>query len=576
VALDARTGEQLWMFSMNEGRRAQNAPRQLSGRGLAYWSDGQAERIIYVTPGYRMIALDAKTGREIPDFGDRGVVDLKTNFDQEIADLETADVGLHTAPIIVDGVIIIGAAHGSGANPHNRSNIKGYVRGYDVRTGQRLWIFHTIPRKGEFGYDTWLNGSAEFTGNTGSWAQMSADETRGLVYVPVEMPTGDYYGGSHPGANLFSDSIVALDVRTGARKWHYQLVHHDIWDYDIPSAPILIDAVKDGKTIKAIAQPTKQGFLYVLDRVTGVPVWPIPERRVEKGDVPGEWYSPTQPIPPIAYGRQGMSKDFLIDFTPQLRAEGEAVLSRFKIGPVYTPPVLSRIEGPQAMLAVSGGSNWPGGSADPENRLVFVTASHGVGQYGLIPQTGYDMPYGRGNARNVGAPLPSAIRGAPGGEVSNAEPAPTTVGTTVQGLPLLKPPYGTISAIDMTSGRIAWTIPNGETPANITNHPALKELTIPRTGRQGFVGSLATRTLLVVGEPGYGPTPDGRRGSMLRAYDKMTGAEVGAVYLPAPQSGSPMTYSLDGVQYLVVAVSGGGHPGELIALRLPASARSGG
>jgi len=572
-ALNAKTGELLWVYGYDDGKRLEFAPRQLSGRGLSYWSDGKTERIIYVTPGYRMIALDAKTGRPVAGFGNDGIVDLKTDFDQEITNLDTADVGLHATPLVVGDTVIVGAAHSSGANPVAKENVKGYVRAFDARTGKRLWTFHTIPKKGEFGYDSWLDGSAEFTGNTGVWAQTAADPELGLVYLPVEMPTGDYYGGTHPGNNLFAESIVAVDLKTGQRKWHYQLVHHGHWDYDVPSPPILIDAVKAGKVVKAIAQPTKQGFLFVLDRATGKPVWPIPEVKVPKGDVPGEWYSPTQPYPSIAYSRLGISKNDLIDFTPELRAEAEKVIAKYKIGPMYTPPVVSQENGPLGILISAAASIWQGGSADPENNLVFVTASHGVMGVGLITQGERTMPYGLGSALTRNRPLPSGIRGS--AEMQRAS-APdggggdTRVGnTSVRGLPLLKPPYGSIYAIDLKEGKILWTVPNGETPDSVKNNPALKGVTIPKTGRDGAPGSLATKSILIVGEPGYGPTPGGRRGSMLRAYDKKTGAELGAVYLPAPQSGSPMTYSLDGRQYLVVAISGAGYPGELVAFALP-------
>ena len=568
VAIDARTGETLWVHRYDDGAaRLRNSPRQLSGRGLSWWGGGGEERILYVTPGYRLIALDAKTGQPVAGFGTGGVIDLKRDYDQDVADIDTADVGLHATPLVVGDVVVVGAAHGSSANPVSKKNIKGYVRAFDVRTGKRLWTFHTVPKPGEFGADTWLNGSAEYSGNTGVWAQIAADPALGLVYLPVESGSGDYYGGTRPGSNLFAESIVAVDAQTGRRRWHYQLVHHGMWDYDIPAPPILIDAVKDGKVVKALAQPTKQGFLFVLDRETGVPVWPIPERPVPKGDVPGEWYSPTQPIPPIAYARYQIGKDDLIDFTPELRAEAEKVFARFKTGPVYTPPVLSRPEGPLATLLAGFSVTWPGGSADPENRLVFVTASQGVTTMGVVPQEGRDMPYGRGSAAATG-PLPSSgIRGA-----GDSLGALAGTSTSVSGLPLTKPPYGLISAIDMNTGKLAWIVPNGETSDNIRNNPALKGLTLPRLGRPGQVGSVATKTLLIVGEPGYGPTPNGQRGSMLRAYDKKTGAEVGAVYMPAPQVGSPMTYMLDGVQYVVVAVSGtGGAGGQLLAFRLPAS-----
>ncbi len=321
IALDAVTGELLWVHGEHEGARGAAAPRQLSGRGLAYWSDGKEERILYVTPGFRLIALNAKTGTPIPSFGQGGAVDLKLDDDQTIApDLATGEIGIQSAPVIARDTVIIGAAFREGMTPKSMRNNKGYVRGFDVRTGKRRWIFHTIPMKGEAGYDTWLDGSAEYTGNTGVWTQISVDEQLGLVYLPVESPTGDYYGGHRPGANLFGESLVCVDLKTGQRKWHYQLVHHPLWDMDISSAPILADINVNGRAVKAVAQPTKQGFLYVFDRVTGQPVWPIVERPVEKGNVPGEWYSPTQPFPsrPPSYARNGVAIDDLIDFTPAL------------------------------------------------------------------------------------------------------------------------------------------------------------------------------------------------------------------------------------------------------------------
>src|SRR3989441_274391 len=319
VALDAATGELLWVHGEREGARGTAAPRQLSGRGLAYWTDGREVRILYVTPGYRLVALDTKTGLPVPGFGTNGIVDLKLDDDQEI-DLVTGEVGLHATPIVAGDVVIVGAAHRSGGVPRGRRNVKGYVRGFDARTGKRLWIFHTIPMVGEFGHDTWENESAVYTGNTGVWAQISVDEALGLVYLPVELPTGDYYGGHRPGAGVFGESLVAVDLKTGQRRWHYQFVHHGIWDMDISCAPILADITVNGRAIKAVAQPTKQAFLYVLDRVTGQPIWPIEDRAVAKGDVPGEWYSPTQPFPtkPPAYDPQGGSTDGLIDFPPEL------------------------------------------------------------------------------------------------------------------------------------------------------------------------------------------------------------------------------------------------------------------
>src|SRR5258707_56458 len=349
IALDAVTGELLWIHGEHEGERGGAAPRQLSGRGLAYWSDGKEARILYVTPGYQLISLDAKTGVRVAAFGNKGAIDLKQDDDQEILpDLTTGEIGIQSAPVVAKNTIIIGAAFREGMTPKSMRNNKGYVRGFDARTGKRLWIFHTIPKKGEFGYDTWLNGSAEYTGNTGVWSQVTVDEELGLVYLPGEAPTNDFYGGHRPGNNLFGESLVCIDLKTGERRWHFQLVHHPLWDMDISSAPILADITVNGHPVKAVVQPSKQGFLYVFDRVTGKPVWPIAEKSVETGSVPGEWYSPTQPIPsrPPAYSRNGVSIDELIDFTPALREQAEKIVSRYHIAPVFTPPVASTTDGP--------------------------------------------------------------------------------------------------------------------------------------------------------------------------------------------------------------------------------------
>jgi quinoprotein glucose dehydrogenase len=584
VALDAATGEMLWMHSEHEGARGQAAPRQLSGRGLAYWSGGTDERILYVTPGYRLVALDARTGQPVAGFGRNGVVDLKQDFDQEL-DLTTAPVGLHATPLVANDVVVIGAAFETGANPKSKTNVKGHIRGFDVRTGKRLWIFHTIPRPGEFGNDTWLEDSWSYSGNTGVWAQMSADEALGLVYLPTELPTHDYYGGARPGNNLFSESIVAVDLRTGQRKWHYQLVHHGIWDMDIPAPPILADITVNGRAIKALAQPTKQAFLYVLNRETGEPVWPIEERPVPRGDTPGEWYSPTQPFPtkPPAYDGQGLTIDDLIDFTPELRAEAVKLVSRYRLGPIFTPPAVSRKEGPIATLtmgAQAAASNWPGGSYDPETHTVFVASQTAVATLGLVPPPAgrSDMPYFQGTILS-GARLTGGSGADAGLAVAPSAAAPAVAaggegggggGLTVQGLPLVKPPYSRITAIDLDKGEFRWQVPFGATPDNIRNHPALKGLNLPSLGRQGNnSGTLVTRTLLVAGESNFGPTPSGQRGAMLRAFDKATGQEVGALYLPAPQSGSPMTYMMNGKQFIVVAISGGTYSGELVAFRLP-------
>jgi quinoprotein glucose dehydrogenase len=598
IALDAATGELLWVHGEHEGARGAAAPRQLSGRGLAYWTDGKEERILYITPGYRLIALDAKTGALIPSFGKAGAVDLKLDDDQTILpDITTGEIGLQSAPVVAKDTILVGAAFREGMTPKSMRNNKGYVRGFDVRSGKRLWIFHTIPMKGEFGYDTWEKGSAEYTGNTGVWTQISVDEQLGLAYLPVESPTGDYYGGHRPGNNLFGESLVCVDLKTGQRKWHFQLVHHPLWDMDISSGPLLADVNVGGRAVKAVAQPTKQGFLYVLDRVTGKPVWPIDEKPVEKGNVPGEWYSPTQPFPskPPAYARNGVSVNDLIDFTPALHDEAMTLVAKYKIGPVFTPPALSKVEGPLSTLTLgtaSGGTNWPGGSYDPETHTVYAYACNAcVTGIGVVPApkeisdmdyilgtAGREVRIARGPGENAGADSPM-----PGREPAVAPaPAPAAgrggagaggggfVGLNIQGLPLVKPPYGTISAINLDRGEIVWQVAHGDTPDAVRNNPALKGLTIPRTGQSGYnVGTLLTKTLLIAGDGQVTTTPEHPRGAMLRAYDKASGNEVGHVWMPAPQSGSPMTYMVNGKQYIVVAVSGGPYTGEYIAFTLP-------
>ena len=576
VSLDAATGQILWVHNENEtGPRATNAPRQLSGRGLSYWSDGKQERIIYVTPGYRLIALDADTGQRVPGFGQNGAVDLKLDFDQKV-DLDTARVGLHAAPLVVGNVVIVGAAFETGANPRSMVNVKGYIRAFDARTGKRLWAFHTIPLPDEFGRETWQGDSADYTGNTGAWAQISADAELGLAYLPIEMPTHDYYGGKRPGNNLYSESIVAVDLMTGKRKWHYQLVHHGMWDMDIPCAPILIDITVNGKPVKALAQPTKQAFLYVFNRETGEPIWPIEERPVPQGDTPGEWYSPTQPHPtrPVAYDGQGLQIKDLIDFTPEMRAEAEQLVSKYRLGPIFTPPSVSKAEGPIATLtmgAQAAATNWPGGSFDPETHTLYVASQTSIATLGLTPAPPgtSDLPYFQGTV------LTGARRSGGSGAGSSAvaaEQEGTNAGVplTVQGLPIVKPPYSRITAFNMDTGDVKWMIPFGATPPNIANHPALKGLNLGPLGRPGNnVGTLVTKTLVIAAERNLGPTPNNRRGAMMRAFDKATGREVGAVYLPAPQTGSPMTYMVGNQQYIVVAIGGAAYSGEFVAFKLP-------
>ena len=556
VAVNAATGEMLWMHRIEEGRRAEVSSRRMSGRGVGYWTDGRGdERVFYVSSGYQLVGLDAKTGRPLQGFGRNGVVDLRLENDQTL-DVENADVSWNGAPVVGRNVVIVGAAHRSGTAPRSKTNPKGYIRGYDARTGKRLWIFHTIPRPGEFGNDTWLNDSWSYTGHTGVWTQMTVDEEAGLAYLPIEIPTGDYFGGHRPGNNLFAESLVAVDLETGKRRWHFQFVHHPIWDYDVPCAPILADITVGGKAIKAIAQPTKQGYLFVFDRLTGQPVWPIEERAVERGTLPTEWYAPTQPFPtkPPPFERQGFLEDYVIDFTPELKAEGLKALQQYKIGPVFTPPIARGEGGKIGTLFIPNGANWPGGSLDPETGVLYVYSHTLLRVLSMVSDAKRsDMTY-----ISVG-----------GSDESGG-------GLTVQGLPLVKPPWGRISAIDLNTGEIAWQIAHGETPDTVKHHPALKGLRIPRTGRpggaggsSGGIGILTTKTLVVSGEGGVFTTPTGARGAMLRAYDKATGKEVGAVYMPGAQTGSPMTYMHGGRQYIVVGVSGAVMPGELIAYALP-------
>jgi glucose dehydrogenase len=601
VALKPDTGELVWVHAEFEGKRAISAPRQLSGRGLSYWSDGKGDdRILYVSTGYRLISLDAKTGTRIASFGKDGMVDLKTGVvhgsGQQI-DLETGDVGLHSTPAVVKDVVIVGAAHKEGMTVMTHDNAKGLVRAFDVRTGRLLWTFNTIPRPGEFGNETWLNNSWATNGNTGVWTQISVDEELGLVYLPVESPTSDFYGGHRPGNNLFGESLVCIDLKTGKRKWHFQIVHHPIWDYDLSSAPLLADINVNGQMIKAVALPSKEAFLYVFDRVTGQPVWPIEERPVPKGDVPGEWYSPTQPFPtkPPAYARQTVTPDDLIDFTPELKAQAMRNLEQFKLGPMFNPPVVSKVGGPVAALTIgtlNGGTNWPGAGYDPETHTAYLPASNAsVAPLGLVePPASFpsDIKYVSGRAGQPfrvsegpgfgsAADFPQEPRRRPA-TVTPAAPAatPSRAGgggnpLQVQGLSIVKPPYGTLSAINLDRGELVWQVAHGDTPDAVRNHALLKGMDIPKTGQSGTVGLVVTKTLVIMGDPQITTTPDHPRGAMLRAYDKATGKQVGAVYLPAPQSGSPMTYRMNGRQFIVVAVSGGAYSGEYIAFALPAT-----
>jgi quinoprotein glucose dehydrogenase len=589
VALDPATGEQRWMYSEDEGVRGSAGARQGAGRGLSWWAsaDGSDERIIYVTPGYRMIALDAKTGRPVPGFGDAGVVDLKQNFDQEI-DPDGGNIGLNATPLVVGDVIVVGAAHRPAGAPTSTWDVRGHVRGYDARTGERLWIFHTIPEPDEFGYDSWQDGSADQNGNAGVWSQMSADAELGLVYLPVEMPSADYNGFNRPGDGLYGESLVAVDVQTGERRWHYQTVHHGLWDYDLPAAPMLFDMQREGRTIKALALPTKSAFLFVLDRETGEPLWPVEERPVPQSESPYEKTSPTQPFPtwPLPFDRQGFTMDVLNDLTPALREEAEKLVAQYKIGPLYTPPAVATPNGPLGTLMLPadvGGANWPGGSFDPETNRLYIHSHTAVFTLQNVPA---DLePFDPSPAGQAANPPAAAPAGGPPPGLGGLGPRPGAPGapgglgprggTFLQGtIPLIKPPYDRITAYDMNSGEMLWQKTHSTTPDNIRNNPALAGLDVERLGAYGriFIGTLTTKTLVIAGEGDVHTNAAGETVALLRAYDKATGADVaGEVAMPAKQTGSPMTYLHNGKQYIVVAVSrsGANAGAELIAYALP-------
>jgi quinoprotein glucose dehydrogenase len=598
IALDGRTGEVLWTHSVREGKRAVMSPRQLSGRGVSYWSDGRGDdRIVYMTTGYRLVALNAHTGAMISSFGTGGSVDLKQGVvfgNRQPIDLESGEIGIHSTPAVARDVIVVGSSFREGQTVPTHNNTKGLVRGFDAKTGKLLWTFNTIPRPGEFGNETWENDSWSVNGNTGVWTQISIDEELGMAYLPVETPSSDFYGGHRPGDNLFAESLVAVDLRTGQRKWHYQYVHHPIWNFDNSSSPILMDITVDGRTVKAVVSPSKQAYLYVLDRVTGKPVWPIEERPVPQSDIPGEKTAATQPFPtrPPAYGRNFLKvPDDVIDFTPELRAQALDVLKRYRVGTSpFTPPMLGNLTGLLGAVGAGTATNWPGSAADPDTHVVYAQASNAPSARSLVapPQGFSDIRYVAGIAgrpfREVLGPgdccaadgsgkpfAPTNLQAPTTPPPPAAEDAVANAGLTVQGLPIYKPPYGTLSAVNMDRGEIAWQVVAGDTPDNVRNHPALKGLNIAKTGMPGVsgVGLMVTKTVVVMGDPQITTTPDHPRGAMLRAYDKTNGREAGAVWMPAPQSGSPMTYMLDGKQYIVVAVSGGSYSGEYLAFTLP-------
>jgi quinoprotein glucose dehydrogenase len=574
ICLDAGTGEELWMHRHDEGARI--GSRGGSGLGVGYWTDGANERIVYVTRGYTMFSLDAKTGLPDPAFGTGGMVDLRLNDDQTM-DPNRGIIGLHAAPLVVNNTIVVGSAP--------TLDSKGYVRGFDIKTGARKWIFHTIPRKGEVGYETWTTpGQAEAAGNTGVWGSMAADPELGLVYVPVELPQTDTLGTTRTGANLFGETLVALDIETGVRKWHYQLIHHGLQDRDIPCAGIICDIPHNGKTVKAIAQPTKQGWVYVLDRATGKPVFPIPEKPIPKGEVPGETYWPTQPMPsaPPPFAMQGVTEADLVDFTPEIKARALAIASHYKMGPLFTPPAIitDKIFGTLTLPGLQGGANWPGGSFDPETNILYIYAKNQMGVTGVFMKNG--QPTGAGGPPAAGSADPNggafggiaSLKGGSGPSfyTSNARDGlndPITPGLlSIGGIPLMKPPYGVVTALDLSKGTLLWQVVHGETPDAIKNNPLLKGVNIPRTGQTGILGTLTTKSLVIIGDCGLFTDEHGKKGARLRAYDKVTGEQRGAVFMDKVQTGAAMTYMHNGKQYIVTAV-GSSFGADLVAYALP-------
>jgi len=547
VAVNPGTGETLWTFRIDEGERFEKAPRKV-GRGVAYWPDGGDGRIILVTPGFQLFALNAKTGLPIPSFGASGSVDLFKQLDLTTPLDPMGRIGNSSAPVVSNGVIVIGPALTQGGTAPNKENVKGDVMAFDVLTGKKLWVFHTIPRFGEKGYETWLKESAEYTGNVGVWGPFSADDELGYVYLATESPTNDGYGGHRPGDNLFSDSIVCLNIKTGKMVWFKQLIRHDIWDYDMPVHPILVDVRVNGRPIKAVVQMGKMALAWVFDRTNGQPIWPIPDVPVAQTDVPTEWTAATQPIPskPPAFDYVGIKQDDLIDFTPELRAKAlEAIKAGpYRLGGPFAPPslvVAGVNRGTIVAPGFGGGANWQSGAADAETGFVYVGSVTRPFVAGVVKTDPPD-------------PTKAAYTAGRGGQVPN-----------VEDLPLLKPPYGRVTAYDMNKGEIAWQVPNGGTPPNIK--AALDKLgltNVPPTGYPAQASFVVTKTLLLGGEGAAGRP-------ILHAYDKKTGENIAEIAMPGAQTAVPMSYMHQGRQFVVVSV--GGRPaGQLVAFSLPVPA----
>jgi len=559
-AFDPATGKTLWIQSLVE-RTMKEAAGQ-SVRGVEYWANGADQRIISIR-GEWLYALDAKTGQPKAGFGQNGRISLHRKTKED------ATYFSNNGPIVVGDVIVV-AGHGAsdvGGGYGDTGTIKESapedIRGYDVRTGKLLWTFHVMPQAGDSALETWGKGSSKFVGNMGAWAAMSADEELGYVYVPLTAPTASFYGGHRPGDNLYSDSLVALDAKTGKRVWHFQTVHHDVWDYDNASPPTLGEITVDGKKIKAVMQPNKTGFLFTFDRATGKPVWPIEERPVPQSNVPGEALSPTQPFPtkPAALDRQGLTEADLIDFTPELRAEAKKIFDTWTTGPLFMPPTIRVEGGTRGTLAVPsayGSANWNTGAFDPETGIYYAVTQNVPGSMALQKPDADDkeatIDYafigGGRNARPVQPPQP-----------------PQPYGPGPNGLPILKPPYGSLTAVDMNKGEKLWSVANGDGPRF---HPALKHLNLPPLGHIGRPVALVTKSLVFLGEAstagGGGAGVSGE--SKFRAYDKTNGSVVGEVTLPAGTTGGPITYEVGGKQYIVVPVGNEEGGGRWVALTL--------
>lgn len=568
AAIDPMTGATKWVYDPQVYMRG--APASVVGpwqtRGLAYWTDGKNdERLLMGTLDGFILAVDAKTGRPIASFGDNGKTDLHIAVpradrsvlrrpDRQMWSNEQHYISPNSPPVVVRDTVIVGSAMSD--RPRFKEWAPGYVQAFDVRTGRLKWVFHTIPLDGQFGADTWKDGSNRYTGATNVWSMLSGDDELGYVYLPTTTPTSDYWGGFRKGDNLFAESVVAVDVETGKRVWHFQAVHHGVWDYDFPAAPTLMDIMVNGTRIKALAQVSKQGFTYVFDRVTGRPVWPIEERPVPPSDVPGEELSPTQPFPtrPPAFEYQGVSENELIDFTPELRAEAITIMRRFTYGPLFTPQTLYKDGGRQGtqgtlqLPGVSGGANWGGSGADPETGFLYVPSRTGLTRTLLVE----------------GQPSFTDLKYVPNGKLGpqSIHPAQPPPPSGPQGLPLIKPPYSRMTAYNLNTGTIAWQVPTGPGQDVIRNHPALKGLSLPALGGQGGQGGpLMTRTLLVYGLAAAGRTDTAK----LVAYDKATGTTLGEVALPASPLGTPMTYAISGRQFIAVTLTNG----TMVSLALP-------